>query len=141
MGKCVNSAVIPAPVDEVWKRIRNFHDMSWTPAIETLERVGDARGDQVGAKRILNGAFHETLVGIDELERSFQYQITDGPSPLSKDELLYYHSEVKVLPVTDENASFVIWESRYESRDDTQIKQVCDAFYITFLAHLKAQYS
>jgi hypothetical protein len=25
MGKCVHSAVINAPVDEVWQRLRNFH--------------------------------------------------------------------------------------------------------------------
>lgn len=141
MGECVNSAVIAAPVDEVWRRIRNFHDMSWTPAIASLEPVGEARADQLGAKRILNGAFHETLLGLDDLERSFRYQITDGPSPVSKDELLYYYGTVRVLPVTDENASLVIWETRYEAKDDAQVKQLCDPFYITFLAHLKAQYA
>lgn len=49
MGKCVHSAVINAAVDEVWQLLRNFHDMSWTKAIESLEPVGDARSDQVGA--------------------------------------------------------------------------------------------
>ncbi len=49
MGKCVNSAVVNAPVDEVWQVLRNFHDLSWTQAIESLEPVGDARSDQVGA--------------------------------------------------------------------------------------------
>lgn len=42
MGKCVHSAVINAPVDEVWQLLRNFHDMSWTAAAESVEPVGDA---------------------------------------------------------------------------------------------------
>ncbi|MBW2628025.1 MAG: SRPBCC family protein [Deltaproteobacteria bacterium] len=41
MGKCVHSAVINAPVDQVWQVLRNFHDLSWTKAIESLEPVGD----------------------------------------------------------------------------------------------------
>jgi hypothetical protein len=99
--------VVNAPVDEVWQVIRNFHDMSWTKAIESLEPVGDARSDQAGAKRILNGAFHETLLGINDLDHVLQYQITDGPSPVSPDDLKFYYGTVLVLPVTDGNASYV----------------------------------
>ena len=141
MGKCVNSAVINAPVDEVWQVLRNFHDMSWTGAIESLEPVGDARSDQVGAKRFLNGAIHETLLAINDLEHTFQYQITDGPSPISKDDLKFYYGNVYVLPVTDENASFVMWETRFESKNDAVTQEFCDPFYTTFLAHLKERFA
>jgi hypothetical protein len=141
MGKCVSSAVVNAPVDEVWRVLRNFHDMSWTKAIESLEPVGDARSDQVGAKRILNGAIHETLRAIDDIAHIFQYQITDGPSPISKDDLKFYYGTVSVLPVTDQNASFVMWATRFESKDDAVTQQFCDPFYIAFLAHLKAHFA
>ena len=29
MGKTYQTAVINAPVVQVWSKIRNFHDMSW----------------------------------------------------------------------------------------------------------------
>jgi hypothetical protein len=141
MGKCVHSAVINAPVDEVWQLLRNFHDMSWTQAIESVEPVGDARSDQVGAKRLLNGGIHETLVAINDLEHVFQYQITDGPSPISKDDLKFYYGTVSVLPVTDENVSYVSWITRFESKDDDVTQEFCDPFYLTFLAHLKARFA
>jgi hypothetical protein len=141
MGKCVHSAVINAPVDEVWQLLRNFHDMSWTAAIESLEPVGDARGDQVGAGRLLNGGIHETLRSLNDLEHTFQYQITDGPSPISKDDLKFYYGTVSVLPVTDENASYVSWITRFESKDDSVTQEFCDPFYSTFLAHLKARFA
>ena len=141
MGKCVHSAVINAPVDQVWQVLRNFHDLSWTKAIETLEPVGDRRSDQVGAKRLLNGAIHETLVSINDLEHTFQYQITDGPSPISKDDLKFYYGTVSVLPITDENASYVSWITRFESKDDGVTQEFCDPFYIAFLGHLKAHFA
>ncbi len=141
MGKCVNSAVVNAPVDEVWQVLRNFHDLSWTQAIESLEPVGDARSDQVGAKRLLNGAIHETLIAINDLDHTFQYQITDGPSPISEDDLKFYYGTVSVLPVTDQNASFVMWETRFESKNDSVTQEFCDPFYIAFLTHLKAHFA
>ena len=141
MGKCVHSAVIDAPVDEVWQLLRNFHDMSWTAAAESVEPVGDARSDQVGAKRILNGAFHETLLAINDLDHSFRYQITDGPSPVSPSDLKFYYGTVSVQPVTDENASYVSWVTHFESKDDLATQEFCDPFYRTFLAHLKARFA
>ena len=64
MGKTYQTAVINAPVDQVWSKIKNFHDFSWaTGVIEKCEAVGDKPGDQIGARRILNDAFHETLDG------------------------------------------------------------------------------
>jgi hypothetical protein len=141
MGKCVHSAVINAPVDEVWQLLRNFHDMSWTAAAESVEPVGDARSDQVGAKRILNGAFHETLLAINDLDHSFRYQITDGPSPVSPNDLKFYYGTVSVQPVTDENASYVSWVTHFESKDDSATQEFCDPFYRTFLAHLKARFA
>jgi hypothetical protein len=141
MGKCHHSAVINAPVAEVWAILRNFHDLSWTSAIESLEPVGDARSDQVGAKRLLNGAIHETLRALNDLEHTFQYQITDGPSPISKDDLKFYYGTVSVLPVTDQNTSYVSWITRFEAKDDAVTQEFCDPFYSTFLAHLKARFA
>jgi hypothetical protein len=140
MGKCVHSAVINAPIDQVWRALRNFHDMSWTAAIESLEVIGDAKGDQVGAKRLLNGAIHETLVALNDVDHVFRYQITDGPSPISKDDLAFYYGTVTVLPVTDQNASYVSWITHFESKNDAGAQAFCDPFYITFLAHLKEHF-
>ncbi len=66
MGKCENSIIIDQPVTKVWKAIRDFHNMSWAKGvIETCDKVGDTPGNEVGAQRLLNGAFHETLLSVD----------------------------------------------------------------------------
>ena len=61
---CYNSTVVNASIEEVWKAIRNFHDLAWgEPVITSVESVGDSAGDKVGAKRILNpGLFTSRMV-------------------------------------------------------------------------------
>ena len=64
---CCNSAVVGAPLEKVWSTLRDFHDLSWAPNVITkLEKIGSAHGTQIGAKRVLNDAFHETLVALDD---------------------------------------------------------------------------
>lgn len=71
MGRCYNSVIVNAPVETVWTRIRDFHDLSWAEGMGLkVEAVGDRPGEEVGAKRVINGAFHETLIAIDEASRT-----------------------------------------------------------------------
>ncbi len=66
MGKCYNSVVIAAPCEKVWETICNFHDLGWAAGVITgVEVKGDLKGDEIGAKRIINDAFHETLLTLD----------------------------------------------------------------------------
>ena len=43
MGRCYNSAVIRAPRNEAWDRIKNFHDLSWAAGViakvETIRKI------------------------------------------------------------------------------------------------------
>jgi hypothetical protein len=76
---------IDAPISEVWTKFNNFHDISWAPNVITqVEKVGSIDGGAVGARRILNNVFHETLVEIDQDKYMLKYSIDDGPSPVSK---------------------------------------------------------
>ena len=77
MGATKQSTVIASPADKVWHAIRNFHDMSWAPNVITkCAPVGDVKGDQIGAKRILNDAFHENGMVLDILSPDTTHQDT-----------------------------------------------------------------
>lgn len=141
VGKCYNSTVINASVGKIWERARNFHDMKWAKnVVQKLDVVGEARPDQVGAKRVLNGAIHETLVGIDESRHWFKYRITDGPGPLAKNNITLYYGEFQLLPVTDSDSTYVMWTSEYNSSDDNAVAEFCDPVYRGLLADLKASF-
>ena len=109
---CHNSIVINAPVDKVWNAIKDFHDFSWSANVITyLKIVGDASGNEIGAKRVLNDAFHETLISVDEKARKFTYSIDEGPGPLAPGNVKGYVGAVKLHPVTADNSTFVLWTS------------------------------
>ena len=138
---CYNSVTVDAPVDKVWQALRNFHNLSWCPDVITqLEVVGDADGTETGAKRILNGAFHETLLTLDDEERTFSYSIDDGPEAVSNDNVQGYIGEVRVFPVTDNDATFVLWTSRWESSGGG-VQEFCDPIYRALLGALKNHFA
>ena len=138
MGKTYQSVALTAPVDTVWQALRNFHDMSWSKnVVTTLEIVGDRRSDQVGAKRVLNDAFQETLIELSDADRSLRYSIDDGPSPVSKSDVQHYVGTIQVRPITEGGGTFVEWSSTWDAKDGAA-QDFCHGIYVALLADLKA---
>ena len=138
---CYNSTVVSAPAERVWQAFRNFHDMSWAPGvINSVEAVGRISGDSVGASRVLNGVFHETLLAVDDESRTLEYTIDDGPDAVSKGNVQGYVGKVRVLPVTDDGSTFVEWTSSWTSGGDGVI-EFCDPIYRALLNDLKQHFS
>ena len=109
--KVVEKITINAPAETVWSIVKNFHDMSWHPAIKHTDGEG---GNTVGATRTLHlSATHsieEILEKYSTPDRRYFYRIT--------------HVEVDVLPVTnysswlivhsgDNNTSEVEWKGAF----------------------------
>lgn len=142
MGKCYNSITVAAPVDAVWSALSHFHDFSWAPDVVTdLQVVGNRQHDQVGAQRVLNGVFHETLQAVDNLNRTFCYSIDDGPDAVAKDRVKHYIGRVRVSPVTVDGTTFVEWESTYDAVDDGAVAGLCNPIYRALLDALRRHFS
>lgn len=140
MGKTYQSITVNAPVAEVWAVVRNFHDLSWAGGIiETCKAVGDVPGTSVGARRLLNGVFHETLRAIDERERTLSYTIDDGPSPVSKNEVKDYVGTLTVYPITEEKRTFIEWKSKWQGNDE-KAAAFCGPIYVDLLGALKRHF-
>ncbi len=137
MGKTYQSITINSPVEKVWKAVRDFHDMSWCPNVITkLEKVGDIAGDEIGAGRMLNDAFRETLRVLDDSKMTFSYSIDDGPSPISKDEIKNYMGTVKLSAATDGEGTLVEWSSQWEENDEAA-QEFCHNIYLALLDDMK----
>ncbi len=137
MGKTYQTAVINAPVDQVWIKIKNFHDLSWGAAVvEKCEAVGGKPGDQIGSRRILNDAFHETLVALSEVDRSFKYSIDDGPTPVSKNDVKDYIGAVRLIPITENDTCLIEWSSSWESSTEDACS-FCHNIYVALINELK----
>ena len=141
MGKCYNSTVVDASIEKVWDTIKDFHEFSWGDKVITkVDAVGDVAGTEVGAKRILNDAFHETLLSVDAENYRFTYSIDDGPEPVNKDADLSYVSAVSLYPVTDSGKTFVEWISTYGSGSENAVGDFCNPIYAGLLSSLKSKF-
>jgi len=135
MGTCYNKIEIKSPVKTVWNTISDFHDMSWAPQVITsVTKVGDKRGDEVGARRVLNELFHETLMSLDADAFAFSYSIDDGPGPVSSSAVDRYIGVVKLTE--SENGTVVEWSSTYESDNENEVADFCNPIYGALLAGL-----
>lgn len=136
MPHCYQSIIVNAPIDKVWDTVKNFHDVSWAAGvIEKCEAIGAIPGTEIGAKRVLNGAFHETLLECNDAERRVRYSIDDGPAPVSAAEVSNYISSLHLLPVTLHDATFVEWGSSWESSSE-DAAEFCHQIYVALLKAL-----
>ena len=141
MPQCYQSIVIQTPIEKVWGAIRNFHDMSWgSKVITQCVAVGEQCGTKTGAKRVLNNAFHETLLECNDTEHRIRYSIDDGPSPVSRQEISDYIGTIQLFPVTIDDATFVAWSSSWNA-DNTAAIDFCELIYRSLLQELSLNLS
>ncbi|WP_340075509.1 SRPBCC family protein [Leptobacterium sp. I13] len=138
---CYNSIVVDASADEVWSVLKNFHDLSWSTVVNKVEKIGAKNQHEVGAKRVLNDAFHETLLSIDNTAKKFTYSIDDGPDVVSKDNVDGYIGEVTVFPITNNNTAFVLWTSSWKAAKKDGVADFCNPIYHALLQDLKNHFS
>ena len=139
------SAVIPAPVEQVWDLVRDYNGLNvWHPAVEasTLD-AGTAA--EVGAVRRLTlggggGTVVERLLTLDDLDRRFTYEILESPFAIRR-----YVATTQLAPVTDTGQTFAQWWAEYdlaEGADEAEVTAFfAGAVFADGLASLKQRFS
>ena len=136
MGNCYQKIEIKAPINQVWDTISDFHDLSWAPdVVASVDKIGDKNGSEIGAGRILNGVFYETLTVLDPLNFTFSYSIDDGPGPVASDAVRDYVGTVKVTE--SESGCLVEWSSAFQSQNENEVADFCNPIYVALLNSLK----
>jgi carbon monoxide dehydrogenase subunit G len=137
MGSTHQTIEIEAAPDHVWQAIRDFHDMSWAPnVISDMQSVGEKEGSEVGAARVLNGVFHETLRTFEDDAKTLTYSIDDGPSPISKNEVENYVGRVTVRQIEQGESSLVEWSSSWQHNNEAAA-EFCQGIYVALLEDMK----
>jgi hypothetical protein len=122
--------------------LKKIHNLSWSKnVVSKVDIIGDKSSDEIGAKRILNDAFHETLVSLDDASKNFTYSIDDGPAAVSKDNVEGYIGDVTVFSVSENDSSFVVWTSKWESSKEGGVAEFCNPIYHALLQDLKSHFS
>ena len=134
------SIVINTSINNIWDKLRDFHELSWAAKVlPSVEKVGDKNGKEVGAQRVLNGAFHETLTKLDAENYLVEYSIDDGPSPVSKKEVSNYLGVIRLSPAQDTDGTLVTWSSSWESNSEDAV-DFCHGIYVALLNELASSF-
>lgn len=117
MAKAYASAVVPGSVEQVWLVVRDFDGLPrWHAGIEASRIEDDRPAAEVGCVRALTlaggGVVRERLVSLDDVGRSYTYDILDSPFPIRS-----YRSTIRVVPITDTEQTFVEWWTHFDAAE------------------------
>lgn len=132
MALVCESTIIDAPVDAVWRILRDFngHDR-WHPAVATSALEDGRPTDAVGAVRRFRlsdgGELREQLLTLSDAAHTLTYCILEAPLPL-----MGYVATIRLKPVTDGDRTFWEWRSEFHppaARRDELVSLVRDGIY------------
>lgn len=109
------STVIDAPVDRVWRVLRDFNGLpAWMPGMKSSEIEGGKEPTAIGAVRRLpldgGGVLRERLEQLSDAERRITYSVLEGPLPV-KDVV----TSMRLLPITDMFWTYAEWTSQFSA--------------------------
>jgi NADPH2:quinone reductase len=141
MVAIMRSAVLNAPIDAVWRVLRDFNSHHlWHPEVVASEIEESLSPDQPGCVRrfrLRDGAeLREQLIQLSDRDFSLTYCILDSPIPL-----LDYVATVRLRPVTDGGRTFWEWRSTFGTppgREDELAGMVARDIYEAGFAALEA---
>jgi uncharacterized protein YndB with AHSA1/START domain len=122
MARAHASSVIDAPIDQVWRRIRDYNGLpGWHPGVARSEIEGGEPANQPGCVRVLtlgNGAvIRERLLEMSDLGHHYSYAILESPLPVAN-----YRATLRLRPISDGDRTFAEWSATFDP--DPPEKQV-----------------
>ncbi len=106
------SAVIDAPIEDVWAIARDYTGHWHSSVICNSSIEGGLPSDQIGCVRAFElsdgGKLREVLVGMSDEDHDFSYRILDSPLPVED-----YFAAVRFSPVTTTGATFGEWTADF----------------------------
>ena len=134
------SLVINAPVDQVWNKIKDFHDLAWAPGlVSSCVVVGDVGGNTPGTKRLVNDTILDRLLDYDADEHGYKYAIEEAPSPLSGDEISNFVGHLR-LSTADDDRTLAEYSGSWKAQNDEAVA-VVDGIYSGLLSELSARFA
>jgi hypothetical protein len=143
MAKVYVSSVIGAPAADVWRLIRNFNGLpEWTPFVAESRIEQNQPPDQVGCIRNFRlkdgGRIRERLLALSDYDMSCTYAMLESPMGVEN-----YIATLRLIPVTDGNATFAEWTAEFdapEAREDELVRNIGQNVFQAAFTSLKARF-
>lgn len=115
------SAVIRAPIAQVWSVIRDFNALPhWHPMMSTSRIEEGLGGTSVGCIRNFQlkdggATLRERLLTLSDLQHSVTYEMLDSPMAVSN-----YVATLRLLPITTTNHTLGDWQASFTAPPDQE---------------------
>lgn len=114
MADALATAIIPAPVEQVWAVLRDFNAMPrWNPGVADSMIEDDRDADSVGCIRTFHlgdGTFvRERLMELDDSRYVLRYNFETPAFPVQN-----YLATLELIPVTNDDTTFVRWHASFD---------------------------
>jgi hypothetical protein len=114
MAQAFASIIIDAPVEAVWRVVRDFNGLpSWLPGVAASAIEGGRDADSVGCVRLLtlsSGAnCSERLLALDDSRYIISYGFVQHLFPIHD-----HHAVIELVPVTSGERTFARWSATFE---------------------------
>ncbi|MBD9628288.1 MULTISPECIES: SRPBCC family protein [Ensifer] len=124
MAKAYASAVIDAPIETVWKVVRDFNGLpGWHPAIASSEIEEGRSSAEIGCVRsfyLKDGAHvREQLLALTDSDYALSYNFVKPAFPVTN-----YVAGIRLLPITDGNRTFAEWTAVFDEAPEDAGKYV-----------------
>ncbi|HMK22492.1 MAG TPA: SRPBCC family protein [Terriglobales bacterium] len=133
MTKVFVSAVIDAPVEKVWAKMRDFNGLpEWHPRFSRSHIEGGLRSDTVGCIRNFDiagggGTIRERLLTLSDADYTMTYCILDAPLPVEN-----YVATLKLYPITVGNKTLGTWSAEFKvtkGREEDVVEAVANGTF------------
>ncbi|MGV8985856.1 MAG: SRPBCC family protein [Cypionkella sp.] len=137
------STIIPAPVADVWRVVRDFNALpDWTPFVADSRIESGMASDQIGCIRNFHlkdgGLIRERLLALSDYDLSCTYAILESPMGVTD-----YIATMSLTPVTETNATFAEWTADFQCAPDREaalMAQIGQGVFQTAFTALKLRF-
>jgi hypothetical protein len=118
--KIFESAVIDAPMDQVWSVVRDFDGLSsWHPLVAESRIEDGGPSDRVGCVRNMQthdgDTIRETLLRLDDHAHVCTYDIVESHLGVAG-----YVATLRLLPITATNATYAEWSAEFRCAPEAE---------------------
>jgi len=121
MAKAYYSTLLSVPAPEVWAKIRDFNEDTWSGDVTKSWSENKLGGSEVGNIRVIqvgDRLLRQRLIAYSDIDTFYTYEFVGQPSMNVQN----FRATLQVLPIVDGDQSFVQWYATYDCAEEERQK-------------------
>jgi hypothetical protein len=121
MPKAYYSTIFNTPASDIWTKIRDFNEDTWSGDVSKSWSESGMGGTEVGNVRIIqvgDKKLHQRLIAYSEVDRFYTYEFAGPPSM----DVQNFQATLHVMPIIDGDRAFVEWYATYDCTEEERQK-------------------